>query len=104
MTEARATTRENLRWIVDHLPECHLEGAGQTLLEYLKKRDPLLYALATAPEDDPTEDEIAAVEEAYEDIARRRAKLSKAGLSDEEIEAKLWIPHEEVMKRLLELP
>jgi hypothetical protein len=46
----------------------------------------VLYAFATAPEDDPTEDEIAAIEEAYEAIAR-----GEPALSDEELKRELGL-------------
>jgi hypothetical protein len=78
--------RETLRWLVDHLPEAACETACQALLDHLKKNDPVLYAFATAPEDDPTEDEIAAIEEAYEAIAR-----GEPALSDEELKRELGL-------------
>ena len=84
-------TREELHQIVDWLPDNMLEAGGQAFLDFLKKTDPVLHALITAPEDDEpeTEEERAAVEEAYREIREGRAE---------------FIPHEEVVKRHLELP
>ena len=80
------TIREDLHSLVDWLPECAWEGARQTLLEHLKKHDPVAYALYTAPEDDEplTEEERAAIEEALEDTDPRN-----------------WLSHEEVKARLM---
>lgn len=66
------TTLKELHALVDWLPECARAEARQTLLQCLKKHDPVRYALFTAPEDDEpeTEDERAAMEEAYAEIAR----------------------------------
>ena len=63
-------TREELHNMIDFLPDSMLEASGRAFLDFLKKQDPVLYALITAPEDDEpeTEEERAAVEEAYEDI------------------------------------
>ena len=65
-------TREELHQIVDWLPDAMLAAGGQAGLDFLKQTDPVLYALVTAPEDDEpeTEEERAAVAEAYEDIAQ----------------------------------
>ena len=65
-------TREELHRIVDWLPDDMLAAGGQAFLDFLKQTDPVLYALITAPEDDEpeTEEERAAVAEAYEDIAQ----------------------------------
>ena len=65
-------TREELHQIVDWLPDDKLEAGRQAFLEFLKKTDPMLYTLITAPEDDEpeTEEERAAVEEAYAAISR----------------------------------
>lgn len=65
-------TREELHQIVDWLPDDILEASGQAFLDFLKKENPVLYALITALEDDEpeTEEERAAVGEAYADIAR----------------------------------
>ena len=85
------TTREDLHTLIDCLPEGKWEEANQMLLECLEEGDaePVLYHPLESPEDEPTPAEIAAVEEAYAALRTGRAKL---------------IPHEEVMKRLLELP
>jgi hypothetical protein len=69
-------TRDDLHKLVDRLPESELESARR-VLEYLDKRasDPLLRALAEAPEDDEEEtpEEAAAVEEARQEVARGEA-------------------------------
>ena len=77
-------TREDLHKLVDWLPECEWEVSYWVLLAHLKRHDPMLWRLMTAPEDDEeeTEEERLAVEEAEEDI--------KAGR---------LISHEEVKKR-----
>ena len=82
-------TREDLHALVDWLPECAWEEANETMLAQLKKHDPVRYAFFTAPEDDPTEDEIATLEESDEDL--RRGKGDSTPLS-------------EVKERLSELP
>ena len=64
------TVREDLHSLVEWLPECAWEDAQRTLLEHLKKHDPLAYALYTAPEEDPEEDELEALAEAEEEMAR----------------------------------
>ena len=85
------TTREDLHTLIDCLPEGKWAEANRMLLECLEEGDTesVLYDPLEAPEDDPTPAEIAAVEEAYAALRTGQAKL---------------IPHEEVMKRLLELP
>lgn len=69
------TKRERLHWVVDQLPESEL-GAAERFLEYLRvaAADPVLRALLTAPDDDEPEsdEERAAVSEAYEDIKAGR--------------------------------
>ena len=67
-----ATKKEELHELVDWLPEGLWEKAHKSLLSELKKADPVAYALYTAPEDDEeeTEEERLAVQEAYEAIAR----------------------------------
>ena len=78
-------TREDLHKLVDRLPECEWEVSYWVLLAHLKEHDPLLWRLMTAPEDDEeeTEEERLAVEEAREDM--------RAGnwISQEEIEHRL---------------
>ena len=83
------TTREDLHILIELLPECKWEEVKGTLLECLKEEDAVMYDPLEAPEVEPTPAEISAVEEAYAALRTGRAKL---------------IPHEEVMKRLLELP
>ena len=85
------TTKEELHELVDWLPEGIWEKAHKTLLRELKNADPVAYSLFTAPVDDEeeTEEERAAIDEMLEDIRAGRAKL---------------IPHEEVVRRLLESP
>ena len=70
------TTRERLHQLIDSLPECILEASEQAFLDLLKKVDPVAYAFFTAPIDDEeeTEEERKAVEEAYDSIARSRAE------------------------------
>ena len=84
-------TREELHNMIDFLPDSILEASGQAFLDFLKKEDPVLFALITAPEDDEpeSEEERAAVDEVLEDIRTGRAEL---------------IPHGEVVKRLMESP
>ena len=77
------TTLKELHDLVDWLPECARAEARQTLLQHLKKHDPMRYALFTAPEVEPTAAEIAAVEESYAAIARGERILSDAELKKE---------------------
>ena len=77
------TTPKELHDLVDWLPEYAHAEARQTLLQYLKKHDPVRYALFTAPEEEPTAAEIAAVEESYAAIARGERILSDAELKKE---------------------
>ena len=85
------TALQDLHTLVDWLPECAQGEARQILLAHLKKHDPVAYALFTAPEDDEpeTEAERAAMAEVYADIREGRG---------------YWISHEEVKKRILDLP
>ncbi len=80
-------TREDLHALVDWLPECVWEEANETMLAQLKKHDPVRYALFTAPEDDEplTEEEIAAIDEAYQAIERGEI------ISDEELKLELGL-------------
>lgn len=80
------TTKETLHKLVDRLPEDEWEAVHQILEERLAKHDPVLRAFLNAPEDDEpeTEEEKAAVAEAYEEL--------KAGEG---------LSHEDVKKRLL---
>lgn len=82
-----ATKKEELHELVDWLPEGLWEKAHKSLLSELKKADPVAYALYTAPEDDEeeTEEERLAVEEAYADIAAGRI------ISDEELARELGL-------------
>ena len=64
-------TKEDLYRLVDELPESEI-NAARRYLEYLRNLgDPVLRALKEAPEDDEpeTEEERAAVAQAYEDLA-----------------------------------
>ncbi len=83
------TILKELHDLVDWLPECAHAEAHQTLLQHLKKHDPVAYAFFTAPEDDEplTETEIHEIDEA---------------LSDDNPEN--WSSHEEVKNRSLSLP
>ena len=78
-------TREDLHKLVDHLPECEWEVSYWVLLAHLKQHDPVLWRLMTAPEDDEeeTEEERLAIEEAMEDV--RAGRL----ISQEELEEHL---------------
>ena len=68
------TTREILHKLVDRLPESEWEAVRRVLEERLSKHDPVLRAFLNAPEDDEpeSEEERAAVEEAYEDLKAGR--------------------------------
>ena len=81
------TTKDELHELVDWLPEGLWEKAHKSLLRELKKADPVAYALYTAPEDDEeeTEEERAAVAEAYADVAAGRV------ISDEELARELGL-------------
>lgn len=78
--------REYMHKFVDWLPECEWEAVHWTLLAHLKRHDSWLWNMMTYPEDDEeeTEEERLAVEEAKEDF--------KAGR---------WFTMEEVKKELL---
>ena len=81
------TTKETLHKLVDRLPEDEWEAVHQILEERLAKHDPVLQAFLNAPEDDEpeTEEERAAVAEAYESIARGEV------ISDEELRRRLGL-------------
>jgi hypothetical protein len=81
------TTRETLHKMVDLLPESEWEAARRVLEEGLAKHDPVLRAFLNAPEDDEpeSEEERAAVEEAYEDLKAGRV------VSDEELKRELGL-------------
>ncbi len=81
------TTRETLHKMVDLLPESEWEAVYRVLEERLAKHDPVLRAFLNAPEDDEpeTEEERAAVEEAYEALARGEV------VSDEELRRELGL-------------
>jgi hypothetical protein len=68
------TTKETLHKLVDSLPESEWETVRRVLEERLAKHAPVLRAFLEAPEDDEpeTEEERAAVEEAYEDLKAGR--------------------------------
>ena len=80
-------TKKDLKGIVDQLPESELQTARR-FLEYLRDTcDPVLQAFLKAPEDDvpETEEERAAVPEAYEALARGDV------VSDEELKRELGL-------------
>ena len=81
------TTRETLHKMVDLLPESEWEAARRVLEERLAKHDPVLRAFLNAPEDDEpeSEEERAAVEEAYEELKAGRV------VSDEELKRELGL-------------
>ena len=62
--------KTTLHALVDRLTECELAAVYQALLERLAEHDPVLWALLNAPEEEPEDDEIEAIEEAMESIAR----------------------------------
>ena len=65
------TIKEDLHRLVDELPKKELPVARR-YLEYLRNMgDPVLRAFMEAPEDDEeeTEEERAAIDEAYQDLA-----------------------------------
>jgi hypothetical protein len=78
------TDRERLLSIVVDLPEDEVPAALR-LLEHLREGDPVLAALQNAPPDDEpvTEEDLAALEEAWEDVGHGRIT-----------------PHEEVRRRV----
>jgi predicted transcriptional regulator len=81
------TDRERLHDLVEDLPESEVHAALR-FIEYLRRseNDPVLAALRDArPDDEPlTEEDVAALEEAYEDLAQGRV-----------------VAHEEARRRLL---
>lgn len=68
-----ATTKHELHRLIDVLPEDGLDDARQALEQLV---DPFMLALVAAPFDDEpeTEEERAAVAEAYEDVAHGRVR------------------------------
>ena len=83
------TTREALHGLVDQLEECAWDEVRFILQEYVAKPDHTECYPWDAPEVDPTPGEIAAIEEFYAEVREGRAEL---------------IPHDEVVKQLMELP
>jgi hypothetical protein len=81
------TDRERLHDLVEDLPESEVHAALR-FVEYLRQSedDPVLKALRDAPPDDEplTEEDLAALEEAYEDLGQGRV-----------------VSHEEARRRLL---
>lgn len=81
------TDRERLHELVEDLPESEVHAALR-FVEYLRNAedDPVLKALRDAPPDDEpvTEEDVAALEEAWEDV--RQGRL---------------ISHEEIRRQLL---
>lgn len=81
------TDRDRLRALVEGLPEPEIHAALR-FMEYLRlsEDDPVLAALQNAPPDDEplTEEDVAALEEVYEDLAQGRV-----------------VSHEEARRRLL---
>lgn len=65
--------RQELRWLVDHLPESEALAAKR-FLEFLTERgsDPVLRALVSAPQDSEplTKEEQEALDEALEEMGR----------------------------------
>ena len=83
------TTREHLHELIDALPEQELPVVERLLQAVRAGEDPVLRALLEAPEDDepPTEQELAAVRRARQDIAAGRV-----------------VPHDALRRRLLGRP
>ena len=83
------TLRKELHRLVDELPDRDLYAAKRFLAYLRNTSDPLVQKLMEAPYDDEpvTEEEEAALAEAYEDLAAGRV-----------------VPHEEARRRLLEQP
>ena len=81
------TTRETLHKLIDRLPKSEWEAVYRVLEERMAKHDPVLRAFLNAPEDDEpeSEEERAAVEEAYEPLARGEV------VSDEELRRELGL-------------
>lgn len=81
------TDRERLHALVEDLPEAEIHAALR-FVEYLRQSDddPVLKALRDAPPDDEplTEEDVAALEEAWEDV--RQGRL---------------VSHEEVRRQIL---
>lgn len=81
------TEKQRLHVLVDDLPRGEVHAALR-FMEYLRepKTEPILKALRDAAKDDEplTEDDLAAIEEAREDVARGRL-----------------MSHEEVRRRIL---
>ena len=80
---------KSLHKFVDWLPECEWEAVHWTLAAHTKRHNPWLWKMMTLPEDDEeeTEEERLAVEEAKEDLRAGRVYT-----------------HEEAMKRILSAP
>lgn len=70
MAVAMDATRRDLHLLIDRLPA----DRAAALLRGLRERDPMLIAIALAPEDDEpaTDEERAAVAEAMEDVRAGR--------------------------------
>lgn len=66
--------RERIHRLVDQLVDAELPAIESLLVERRAATDPVLQALANAPDDDEplTDEEIAALDEAYADIAAGR--------------------------------
>lgn len=64
------TTREAVHKLIDQIPEQELEAIYRDLEKRLAQHDPVLRAFLEAPESDEpeTEEEQAAVAEAYEEL------------------------------------
>ncbi len=63
-------TRSDLHQLVDKIPEEQVDPAAQ-LLDAYRRGDHFLIQLLTAPEDDPTPDELEALAELERDPDRR---------------------------------
>jgi len=74
MSPKATTKREDVRKLVDDVPEAELHAAAR-YLQYLRDReDPLVRALMDAPEEDEpiSDEERAAIEEGMEDLRAGR--------------------------------
>ncbi len=80
------SVRDKLHRLVEELPQSELPAA-ERFLEFLRTKawDDLVEVLANAPEEEPEEDEIAAIQEGMDAVARGDV------VSDEELRRELGL-------------
>jgi len=78
-------TRSDLHQLVDEIPDEQVDPAAE-LLDAYRRGDRLMIQLLTAPEDDPTPDELAALAE----LTDEDLDLTNA-ISDEDLRGRLGI-------------